>query len=511
MADAATLYKHPDYVSNHDRWKVAKDLYEAKRDVIIKPEYLWYHAIELKDKNFDVAKFLNGDKKQVSTGAAQLRTSREQRTRYPGLQEIIVSLWQSLFFAEPARLNPELENLLKDHSGEKNIDGNGTSVTDFIQEQVLVSRLLYGKSIILVDSYPIVARNLQEQREKGLRPFMSLVNPLDAKDWKIISDRPDKVGEYEAFRYEFTGVIPRTRLTEEPQLRRYSHVMQLIENRCVIQEYYQDLDNEYRVKKEFYNAESKNEQWAKGESITTELPFLPVTVYDGKAWLDDVGQEVLRHYNIRSNRDNILYNNGYDIKYAKGIDSGNPDAIAALSEYTIVLLPENGDFGKLDPTDPSGLKDTERESLEHIFRIGLNKLRQIASDSKEVQSAEGADKDNEYTYRLVESELTSIENNINAAFKNYAAYLGKTNFEGKVELEKKVSAENFDKFIYAWGAFKDSLIKVEGLEKSVIKKVIKKLRLDTKDEADLLKKVDSADFSKPEEQGNDPIDSVING
>jgi hypothetical protein len=513
MSNAAILYKHPEYISTYDTWKVARDLYEGKREVITRPEYLWYHAIELKDKNFDVTKFLNGEKTRANTGAAQLRKSREERTRYPGLQEVIVSLWQSLFFAEPGRPDNALEALLKDHNGLNNINGFGTSLHDFLQNEVLVSRLLYGKSVVLVDSMPIVARNLQEQRELGLRPFMSCINPLDVPDWKMYTDSAVNAGKYESVRYEFIGVIPRQSLQEQPQLRKYSHILSLVNGKYQIDEYYQDLDNEFKIKKEFYNAESKTETWAKGKTQIVDLDFLPVSIYTGQAWLDGVGQEVLRHYNIRSNRDNILYNNGYDVKYAKGVDSSNADAIAALSEYTIVLLPENGDFGKLEQTDPTGLKETERESVEHIFRVGLNKLRQIASDSKEIQSAEGQDKDNEYTFRLVEAELQSVEDSINDSFKHYAAFLGKPNFDGKLELEKKVSAENFDKFIYAWGSFKDSLMKVEGLEKAVIKKVIKKLRLDSKEESEILKKVDSVNFEIAEKQDeeNDPINNALNG
>lgn len=507
----ATLYKHPDYQYNFDRWKTAKDLYEGRREVITKSDYLWYHAIELKDKNFDVAKFLNGDKSNISTGASQLRASREQRTRYPGLMEIIVSLWQSLFFAEPCRTDEVLKALLKDHDGEKNIDGFGTSLNTFLQDKLLRDRLLYGKSITLVDSFPVVARNLQEQRELKLRPFMSLINPIDAPDWGLRTDTPQEIGNYSFFRHEFCGVMPRADAESEPTLRKFSHVLELKDNKYTIKEYYVELDNNFKAVDKYWNSKSNTENWEAGKTQETQLDIIPISIYEGDAWLDDVGQEVLRHYNIRSNRDNINYNNGYDVRYAVG--DFDEIAIQALSEYTVVILPKDGQFGKLEASNPVALENAERESVEHVFRVGLNKLRQIAAGSKETQSAEAIDKDNEYTFRLVEAELQSIEDSINESFGHYAKFLGKDNFEGKVQLEKKVSAENFDKFIYAWLSFKDSLTKVEGLEKSVVKKVIKKLRLDSEDEKDLLTKVDSINFEQAREQEkqSDPIDDALNG
>lgn len=510
MSNSATLYKHPEYIYKYDSWKVAKDLYEGKREIITRPEYLWPHSIELKDKDFNVAAHLSGDRSQINTGAGALRISREQRTRYPGLQEVIVSLWQSLFFSEPSRPDEKLRELLKDHDGEKNIDGFGKSLNAFLQDDILVSRLLYGKSIVLVDSFPVVARNLQEQRDRKLRPFMSLINPIDAVDWKIVTDDPARVGDYEAFRHEFIGVIPRSSLLAEPSLRRYSHVLSLVDGKYTIQEYYLDLENDFKVKSEHLNPETKSEAWAKGKEVITELDFIPISIHESDAWLDDVGQEVLRHYNLRSNRDNINYNNGYDIRYAKG-ENWDSKAIQALSEYTVVLLDKDGDFGKLPASDPVALEKAEKESIEHIFRVGLNKLRQIASGSKEVQSAEATDKDNEYTFRLVEAELQSIEDSINESLQHYAKFLGKDNFDGKLELEKKVSTENFDKFITAWMSFKDSLTKVEGLEKSVVKKVIKKLRLDSQDEKEILDKVEAMTFETVTPEENDPVNDVLNG
>ncbi len=514
-----TLYKHPDYVESYERWKIAKDLADGKRDVITSPDYLWYHSIEQKDKNYNISLSLSDlqsntmPKAKANSGSALLRAGREQRTRYPGLQEVFVSLWQSLFFRSPARADEKLKNLLDPHNGWRNIDGKKTSVNAFLRNKVLPDILKYGKAIILADSFPIQARNLAEQKELGLRPFLSLINPLNNTDWSYKTDSPKDIGSFNFFRHEFLGVLPRISDSEEPKLRKFSHTLKLEGVIYTVTERYVDLDDKGIVVKEHWDPKLNTEVWQQGQKIPTTLNRIPVSVIQSESWLDDVNQEILRHYNIRSNRDNINYNNGYDIRYAKLENASDADAIQALSEYTVVILSEKGDFGKLPASDPTALEKAEKESIEYMFKIGLNKLRQIAGESKETQSAEAIDKDNEFTHALVESELEDMEDSINESFKNYALFMGVDDFDGKIELDKRVSSEDFSKFITTWMAFKDSLLKVDGVEKAGLKKVIKKLRLDSADEKEILSQIEGMTFKTvdPEDNQEDVIGGALNG
>lgn len=490
-----TLHIHPEYLQRYDNWVLAKDLYEGVHSTLVQ-KYLWYHQIE----------------KQNSNQTKELRSLREERTRYKNLTEIGVSIWQSLFFRTPPTPDKKLKKLLEDTGAEHNIDGMGTSLNSFVKNKVLVSRLNYGKICILADSFPIEARTLKEQKDNKLRPYLDIINPLDAVDWAIDYSNPARIGKYDLFRHVFYGVAPRKNSKEEPQLRKYSRELTVTNGKYQVEQYYVNVDKNFKVVED-YIVNGKEDWRADGEILITDLKEIPVSVIDSESWFKDANEESLRYFNLRSNKDNILHQQGYQDKYIVGVDPTDTARINAFNEYSYKLLPENGNAFAIEPIDPASYERAEAEAQASFFNVTLNKLRLLPNSSDESQAADAINKENEYTYALVEADLDELENVMNDSFKNFALLMGDENFDGKLEFNKQITPESFQEFINLHMSFRDVLSKIEGYDKAAAVKAIKKARFDTKDEEALLKIAEETDFKANEEAllEEDPIDKVING
>lgn len=497
-----TLYTHPEYQQRYENWVLAKDLYEGKHSVITS-KYLIPHTIE--ESNDNTAK--------------RLRALRVARTRYKNLTEIGVSIWQSLFFREPPKPDDKLQKLLDNTGGEENIDGLGTNLTSFIKNKVLPSRLNYGKVCILCDSYPVEAATLAQQKANKIRPYMDLIDPLDAVDWVIEYATPERIGKYNSFRYVFYGMAPRANSSVEPILRKYTKELRVEGGVYVAYQYYVDVDSSFKVINDHWDLEKKSEDWqGNGNRQTTTLKEIPISIIDSESWFKDANEESLRFFNIRSNKDNILHQQGYQDKYIVGVSPDDTARIKAFNEYSYKLLPENGNAFAIEPVDTAAYERAEAEAQASFFNVALNKLRLMPNDSKETQAADATDKENEFTYSIVESELEELEGLLNDSFKNYALLMGDENFDGHLELNKQITPESFQQFLNMHGALRDILSKVEGYDQAAAEKAIKKARFTTEQEEKLLKVIKETDLTKGEAQlvkgklvERDPIDDILGG
>lgn len=490
-----TLYIHPEYSQRYDNWVLAKDLYEGEHSVITS-KYLIAHTVE-----------------EAGDTGKKLRNQRVQRTRYKNLTEIGVSILQSLFFRNPPKPDDALQKLLDNTGGEDNIDGMGTSLNSFIKNKVLVSRLNYGKVCILCDAYPIEAATLAEQKANNIRPYMDLINPLDVMDWAVDLSTPERIGKFDSFRYVFYGMVPRKRSSDKPVLRKYTRELAIENGVYVAYQYHVDVDANFKVADDHWNAEGKTEDWqGNGNRQATTLKEIPVSVIDSAAWMKDANQESLRYFNLRSNKDNILHQQGYQDKYIVGVDPTDTDRIKAFNEYSFKMLPLEGNAFAIEPVDTLVYERAESEAQASFFNVCLNKLRLMPNDSKEGQAADATDKENEFTYSMVESELEELEEVVNDSFKHYAGLMGDENFEGKIELSKQITPESFQQFLNMHGALRDILSKIDGYDQAAAEKAIKKARFGTETEEKLLKVVKATEFKTPEEElVEDPIDKALNG
>lgn len=463
-----------------DDWIRYRDLFEGKHNVLVKPEYLWYHAIELKAL--------------ANKQADEIRQSRETRTRYLNLVEAIASLWQSYFFRSEPTIDENTKKLLG--KAEDDIDGKGTSLFSFIRDQVLISYLIYGKVIVSVDTFSKTGRNRAEQKELGIRPYLELHSPLSVKDWQTETEDTSRIGKLNFLRTEYDLIAPRS-YTSEPILQRYSQVLERSQSGYQVSTFTTAIDNNLNYVK--LDPTTKEAIW---ESVGTpivspKINEIPVSIIDSKPWLHDVCEEVLRYYNLRSNYDNVNYYQGYADKYIKGVT--NQDQMKAFSEYVVKFLPSDGDAIQIDPVDTSSLRDATAESLNNVFKIGLNMFRALPQDAKGVQGADTIQEDKDNTYAIVESSLDDIEVLINDAIRNYSILAG-TPIEPQIQLCRDIKRDNWNEFIQINNAFREEINQMPMVKQAVLRRAIAKMDLDNENEKDIKSEIDSYRAQNPDQQ-----------
>lgn len=458
--DAITLYKHPEYEANRAGWQVIKDLYDGDHATLVKPEYLWLHRLETQPTPIDPGQpFARDPEREL------LRSIRCQRTRYLNLNEVAISIWASIFFKKEYKLDPSVKSLLGD--AEYDIDGKGNSLMMFMKNIILEHMLNYGRAFVLVDKAPYISLSKGQEIERGDRAYFEALHPLSVVDWSIESQDPKRAGNLNMLRYEYQLLSPRLRATEEPIVSRYSD------------EYYLDGTvglTRYELKE---SRDATEERW----NIVGEQPLLnkeiPISYISDVSWMKDASQEALRFHNLRSDYDSILHNQAYQRIFAIGVNTANSEEIKALAEYVINCISSpQGSVVAIEPPEMSGLKEALNASLDSFFKQALNMTRQLASDSKESQSSESQAQEKQNVYALVESTLDDLETLINSALKHYAFFTkGIGDFDGKIELDKEISEENWDEVIRTVNVFRQEIEKQPVVHRAVVAKVIQRLKL----------------------------------
>lgn len=452
---SVTLFEHPDYSELAKHWTVYRDLYEGKHDILIAPQYLWYHQQELIS--------------DPDGYSAQIRRVRAERTRYLNIPEIIVSLWTSYFFKEEPMLDDATTELLAEDDAEDNIDGKGTSLFGFIKDGILKNYLIYGKPIVLVDAFPGEVRSEGERRNLGLRPYMELLNPIAVMDWSFEENDPKRLGLLNMLRHEYQIIRPRFQSTK-PETVRYSDTLSVEGGKYTV---YRDMmgsdENQSLVKS------SDGTVWEREDVIETGLTEIPVSMIEAESWIKDVCQETLRVYNLRSSKDNIEYYQAYQKIFVTGVTTQEQQK--ALSENIVALLPAGATWGSIEPVDTSSLERSIQQGIDNAFKVGLNLGRQLPADSRAGQSEGAQSEEKTNSYMLVESALDDIETLVNDCMEDYAAFKGRSDWEGHIELSRDIGEKNFDEFIQLWQSFSDALRGSEIVKRAALQKVIERLKL----------------------------------
>jgi hypothetical protein len=471
------LFYNPEYLRWKAEWQEAFDLYEGRHEVLTQPKYLYLHAVE------DVANKNTLAQQQ----SMQLRAGRCERTRYLNISEIIVSIWTAIFFRECPEVPPEVDKLFGgDGTGEcKNVDGYGKTLFSLIKQDIFNNIALFGRCFILSDAPRGAPVTKTQELELGIFPRLRALHPMAVTDWDIETADQKRLGQFNMLRHEYMYLGKRTRATQRPDEYLMTDEL-VVEPNYGVYQYKQDtqpakVPTDPIVPGQSTLGVSTNYEqecnWEQVNNITTRLNKIPVAYYIDRPWLREANQEILRHFNIRSNRDNILYQQGFDKVYTKGVDYNDPSAVRSLSEYTTVGLPENGDAFKLAPVELGAYERAEAEAFTNALKAGFNMLRTLPADSREGLSAESLAAEKENLIALVESTLDDIETVTNEAIRNAALFKGITDFSEEVELSSVGVEQTVEHFTALAGAFMDKLNKYPKASKDLVLKAAEKLHL----------------------------------
>ena len=425
---SSTLWDHPDYIKLQPDWILYRDLYEGEHDVMSQPKYLWPYDIE----------------GSLQGSAAGLYQNRQLRSRYTNISEMLVDIWNGLFFRREPTIPENVVQMFGDSY--EDVDGEGTSFDSFIRDKMSISDLVYGQVITFVDSFASEAQTVGQAKADGQRPFLKLINPLDFRDWQKEASRGDRLNRFNFCRYEFCDIPPRASINQEPKLVRFSKAL-VLDGGQYIQKLYREVsEDDLKQNPKLKDLVSKNkngEYWQLlNETAIAGMDELPIVVSSGKSWLKATSQIALRHYNIESALDNVNYYAAFPIKYFTGIES--EQAKIALSAYTALFLPEGASAGMLEPQEPVALEKRLDQALDTFFKVGFKQTRQLSQDSKAAQSSESRNEERDNLIALIQARQERLESAINRSVENFARFQGKENFESKVELAHAITEQEIE-------------------------------------------------------------------
>jgi hypothetical protein len=363
----AEFFEHPEYRANKENWKKWKDLYDADHETLVSnPDYLWPHTIEEKNPN--------------------LFRARKRRTRYLEIPEIVVSVWTSFFFRNPIEPSDDALELLVDFI--ESVDRKEMSFTA-LGLKFVETYLQAGKAAILVDA-PAEGENLE--------PYASVIHPLEIKDWQEEEADSVRMGRLNMLRREYKATLARSSLMEKPREVVISDLYERVANNQIqVTRFQKD------VKQKVSGQKNKEGEWQAVSEFTLALSEIPFVIIQDTSWIKGVCEETLRHFNLRSCRDNIQHQQGYTNIFIVGMDAEDSKAVQAISEYTWPILPVGASVTPISPTSTDSYDRNISEALMTAFKVGLNQMRSVASDSRAVQSAESIHAEKDERIALVES------------------------------------------------------------------------------------------------------------
>lgn len=495
-----TLYIHPDYNSRRDEWVFNHDMFEGKHSVLTSADYLHYHLVESNQKD---------------STAKTIRGLREQRTRYLKFAEILNSLWCSFFFRKPMKFDPAAQKLLTRTGGDVNIDGKGKGFETFFKNVVTPHYLNYGKVLVLCDSFGVKPKSKKEQEDLKIRPYLECLSPLSVPDWDIEYEDSSRIGKYNQVRYEYDLLTKRS-LTTEPKQKRITEVLSVEGGKYTITRYAKSekpVSKGTQINKEapILNGGGDWEAYSDVVEIA-ELNEIPIAVIDDRSWLNDANQESIRYHNLRSNRDNILHQGGYDKIFIIGVKGDSPEQIKALSEFVWPLLPKDASVQSIGATDTSSYDRVLEESMETVFKIGLNQLRSLPASSKESMSFDAMMQEKDNMLAEVDAGIADIERVANESLQHFALMAGEKNFTGRVEMYRDSSPMAWDQFIQIFQGALDVFRKYPEIEKLANKRLVSFMGFSEDDQNKALNAIEKGPTTTTvKEPKADPVDAAING
>lgn len=425
------------------KMQVYQDLYDGDHAVLTNSEYLIRHFLEEKSE---------GD---------ELINRRIKLTRYRNYMEPIISAFVAMAFKKGIDTSEVSDIFPEDVLA--NIDGQNSSLENFIKNKVARDYFLLGHCYILTDAPP-----------NPMRPYWVSLSPISVKDYATKSFSTD----LQALRYEYFEATTRTNLEEKEQVLLKSKQYYLQDNSVIVQEY---------VRKDV------NGTFEKGNVY--QLPFqeLPIArIVNNKSWVHDACEEARRYLNLLSMRDNVLNHQGYQRSYIAGdIDEKQ---IKLVNEYVTGVLPSGAQIFTVDAASTDSIEKALEQSQAAIFQIAFNMQRILPFDSKGIQG-EGTIAENKRELRdLIVEAVKEIEDVVNAAVKHFALFMNKPNYEGKIKIAKDITVDDIDSILRTLPVSKPYYEKVPAWKKAIIKKLAKSMQLE--EEKEILNEIEGTDFKE---------------
>jgi hypothetical protein len=440
------FYDHPEYEENEEALETYRVLYNGEREKLVGQKYLWPHELEFSNQ----AASTDPSSGVSETVGQKIRRIRAMRSRYFNLFEPVISTWISMALSKPIRLDEETANMLGEDV--HNIDGKGTSLQNFVMNDIAVSFFRDGKACILVDAPENTARTRVEEALSGFRPYMEMIDPLELKDWQIGEDR-----KFDGIRYEYEVIAPRASFMEEPEEVEYCKIMERKDGGVFVS---------------IYRENEETEEW---EAVSVDIPLdgfteIPVAItVNNVSWVKDVSELQLVVYNLMSAYYNQLNTQAFQRVFVSG-DLQDKHLIS-ISEYAVSVLPQEAKPYVIEPASTEALLNAINTSVDQLYRVAFNRTRGVSSTSNEAPGAATLREMSTELIALLIHAVGELEGAINDALANYARFKGISDFKGRVTLSRDITADDVNQQIQLFLAYRDEIRNVDSWRKAHLKKV----------------------------------------
>lgn len=451
MSKGIKFYDHPEYEESEDSLETYRVLYEGDREKLVGQKYLWPHELEFSNQAASTDP-MSGVSETVGQ---KIRRIRAMRSRYFNLFEPVISTWISMALSKPVRLDDQTAQMLGDDV--RNIDGKGSSLQNFIMNDLAVSFFRDGKACILVDAPSNGASSLLEQRQAGFRPYLEMIDTLELKDWQMASEK-SRHGLLDAIRYEYEVIAPRTSLLEEPEEVEYTRILQRTEDGQVLVSIYKENE--------------ETEEW---EPVELNIPLngfseLPIALtMNNISWVRDVSELQLVLYNLMSAYYNQLNTQAFQRVFVSG-DLQDKHLIS-ISEYAVSVLPQEAKPYVIEPASTEALISAINQTVDQLYRVAFNRTRGVSSSSNEAPGAATLREMSTELIALLIHAVGELESCVNQALVHYARFKGIENFTGRVTFSRDITSDDINQQIQMFLAYRDEIRNIDSWRKAHLKKV----------------------------------------
>lgn len=468
MDNKIKLFENKRFKQMLPKWETWRVLLEGDREKLLSPEILWLHEYEA-DSSGVAAK----------SDGAKFRTIRCQRSRYLNLQEPIVSRWTSFLFRGEMTIPDSVKAILTEEMI-NDFDGKGHSLKAVAKDQICKNMISLGDVTAIVDTPPVAASTAADAKEKGLRPYVTVLTPQHVPDWSL-STESKSIGKPKFVRTQFSQEAPREKETEEPKSDIVS-VSYRLENGQYTQYKYKKVDR------------GENE-W----DLVDKIPFpstvsqLPITIHHGESFIKDSAEMQLLLFNFMSAESSCLNAQAFRMVFISDSSADN-DRVMTLNEYAFNLLSEGATVNVVEPVSTATLENAIMRVIDWVFKVAFNQVDGLSASSKESPSAETRRQMKDEFIALVEDTLTDVENILNSIVGHVAMLRGEKPPTEKITISKTVTDEDYEEELAIWQAFADQFKQIASVNKAMLKRQIKRLGFDGDKEIE--KDIESFDSTK---------------
>ena len=508
MTNTINFHRNPEFIKRMDEWEMFRDMFEGNHRTMTSPRYLWLHEFEFERTTGGATRSETGHQNRVeahNNAASRMRQIREENTRYFNLVEPIIKRFVNLIFKGGIDTS-EVEDIFTQGGKDlmRDVDGNGTTLQNFIMNQIAGSYFLYGKVLLFTDSFGITARSKQEEIQRGLRPYWEVFNPLEVPDWQFELKDSARRGRFNFVRCEFNMMLPRDAAWQKPKVKRFSKVLSVEGG-----EYVARLYEGQEIKVDTHKTVLLNDdvEWKLvSEAVVPAFSEIPVASHDTESWIKQAAPILLSRHNKQSGLDNILHYQAYQKVIASGAAKFG-DRLD-MHEGVWTFIPGEANIQIIDPVQPTSLEKRIDQLTAEALKVAFNMQHVLPGDSREMPGAEAMIRQREDFIDQAKRAAQEIEDVVNEGVKQWAKFMGRDEFDGRIHFNTDLTVEDFDQELAAVQAFADRISLYSEVRKGVDLRMVDHLNIPNAEEAK--RQIEDEETASPVGQASPERQALLN-